>query len=199
MVYGGDAPAFFFKDPHTNEVIEQTYPPRSPGAIHFRTAFHPWGRATSSLPKEEGWTSAEPFITRRDAAPYMACGDGGEALMPGCLKEPDVQNPETGARPDGIAMVKGSGEQKAKPREKSLAPKCIAGEMVYSAQEKLSGNQIGRLYGANVIQEWTEDVSKKVGGLPANERAVEVYVNASTWNPYQVVLFKAQLRGSVRP
>jgi hypothetical protein len=43
----------------------------------------------------------------------------------------------------------------------------------------------GFLYGANIIDAWTEP---RDGG-----RAVDVYWNVSTWNPYQVVLLKTRV------
>jgi hypothetical protein len=200
MVYGGDLPAFILKDPRTRSVIEPTYLERSPGALHFRTSPHPWGRREANLPREEGWSSAEPLLTRRSAAPYMACGEGGKSTMPGCLEDPDAAHPRSTAKEAAPATLGGSTPApEPESREKSAAPKCVAGEMAYAAQLGLSGNPIGRLYAANVIDEWTEDVTSKVGGLARGERAVEIYFNASTWNPYQVVLFKAQLRGKPGP
>jgi hypothetical protein len=58
-----------------------------------------------------------------------------------------------------------------------------------AAQHILSGNPIGRLYGANIIDEWTADVTREAG-----EPAAEIYWNVSTWNPYRVALFKTELR-----
>jgi hypothetical protein len=37
-------------------------------------------------------------------------------------------------------------------------------------------------------------VTARIPGLVAGERAVELYWNVSTWNPYQVVIMKTQLR-----
>ena len=64
------------------------------------------------------------------------------------------------------------------------------------AQGALSGNSIGRLYGVNVIDEWTADVTQEAATRPG-ERVAEIYWNASTWNPYRVVLAKTQLRRMV--
>jgi hypothetical protein len=200
MVYGGDIPAFLVKDPRTRRVVDPTYKQRSPGALHFRSAPHPFGRLSNREAMDRSWTSAEPLLTRQDAAPYMACGDGGKSVMTGCIEEPDAQHPRSEAKsPDGVALAPGAKEKEPADRAKSAAPKCFLGELAYAAQESMSGDPIGRLYGANVIEEWTDDVTAKVGGLASGERAVEIYFNASTWNPYQVVLFKAQLRGTPLP
>jgi hypothetical protein len=75
-----------------------------------------------------------------------------------------------------------------------VADRCIAGELKMAVQNELSGDPIGRLYAPNIIEEWTEDVSSKLPDLAQGEHAVELYWNVSTWNPYQVVLFKTQLR-----
>jgi hypothetical protein len=73
----------------------------------------------------------------------------------------------------------------------------VGGAIVMRAQVGLSGNQIGRLYGANVIEEWTRDRTANTPGLGADDRIVDIYWNASTWSPYQVVLFETELRGRV--
>jgi hypothetical protein len=62
---------------------------------------------------------------------------------------------------------------------------CSKGEAAMAAQHALSGKSIGRLYGANVIDEWTADVSREAG-----EPAAQIYWNVSTGNPYQVILVK---------
>ncbi len=67
------------------------------------------------------------------------------------------------------------------------------------AQTDLSGNKIGRLYGANVIEEWTRDRTAETSGLPEGEHVADVYWNVSTWSPYQVVLFETELRGRMIP
>jgi hypothetical protein len=74
-----------------------------------------------------------------------------------------------------------------------LAGTCIAGQFFEGAQDMLSGDPVGRLYGANILDEWSEDVTDRVPHADG-ERAVELYWNASTWNPYQVVLWKTLLR-----
>ncbi|HEX4339184.1 MAG TPA: hypothetical protein VH062_24925 [Polyangiaceae bacterium] len=186
MLYGGDDPAFIVLDPGSTTVPDPVHLQRSPGAIHFRIARHPWGRALHDSPAGDGFTSAEPILTRKEAAPYLACGDGGEKELPGCLKQGDPNSPlslfgtlaslSTKLNVGGFADITAS---------------CLGGAVAMAGQNALSGNPIGRLYGANVIDEWTAEVKD---GTAPGERAAEIYWNASTWNPYQVVLFKTELR-----
>jgi hypothetical protein len=68
----------------------------------------------------------------------------------------------------------------------------LEGEFVHGAQDALSGNRIGRLYGVNIIDDWEQEVVDPVAAA-GGERTAEVYWNASTWNPYQVVLVKTRL------
>jgi hypothetical protein len=190
MFYGGDIPAFMVLDPASNVAKQPAHLQRAPGAIHLRAAAHPWGRMTAERPLEEGWSSFEPVLTRQDAAGYLACGDGGAEELPGCRRDPDPGGPR-----DLLASLASLATRTKPGKFFDLAGDCFGGELTLAAQNALSGNPIGRLYGANIIDEWTDDVSDRVAGLSPGERAVEIYWNASTWNPYQVVLFKTQLRG----
>jgi len=185
MLYGGDLPAFLLLDPHTADTPDAVHLQPSPGAIHMRTAPHPWGRARGDRPAHEGWTSPQPVLTRRAAAPYLACGDGGPEELPGCVEDPGPHGP--------LDMLTALAEL---PRGEftRVADRCIAGELKMAVQNELSGNPIGRLYAPNIIEEWTEDISSELPDLAQGGRAVELYWNVSTWNPYQVVLFKTQLR-----
>lgn len=172
MLYGGDVPAFGVRDARTGEVRDPTHLQRSPGAIHFRMAAHPWGRAASE-PSSSGWSSAEPALTRAEVAPYMACGEGGRKAMPGCVEDDRPEpEPKAGSFGEGAS--------------------CLAGKLAMSVQIGLSGNPIGRLYSPNVIEEWTRDASDPKTGA----RAADIYWNVSTWNPYQVVLIKTRFADS---
>ncbi len=186
MLYGGDDPAFIVLDPGSATAPAPVHLERSPGAIHFRVARHPWGRARRDSPPEDGFTSAEPVLTRRQAAPYLACGDGGEKALPGCLKQGD---------PNGPLSLFGTLASLSTKLDvgafADVTAKCLGGAVAMAGQTALSGNPIGRLYGANVIQEWTAEVKDPAA---PGRRAAEIYWNASTWNPYQVVLFKTELR-----
>lgn len=150
------------------------HPQPSPGAIHLRTAVHPWGRRSNDRTQYTGWSSPEPVLDRETAAEYLACPDQGRDALPGCLSKAETI-----------------------PNAPDSPLRCVAGAIALGVQNDLSGNQIGRLYGANVIDEWTRDRTAEVRGLGEGERAVSIYWNASTWNPYQVVLFETELRGLI--
>lgn len=183
MLYGGDVPAFMIKNPVTGETPNPTFLQRSPGAIHLRAAPHPWGRLRADPLRNEGFSSPLPILTRREAAHYLGCGSGGDDETPGCIES-------TGNEPRDSTSTAGS---------PSTLLSCVMGDFALSTQQRLSGNPIGRLYAPNIIDEWTEDVTLQTSGLSEDERAVEIYWNVSTWNPYQVVLVKTRLRGSVAP
>lgn len=190
MLYGGDVPAWLVMDEDGN-VQQPLYPAPSPGAIHQRSARHPWGRATLSDPDEDAWSSPEPVLTREQAAPYLACGDDPDAL-PGCT-DSDENGPL-----DLIATITSLAADE--PSETlDVTGDCIEGSAALAAQNAASGDSVGRLYGVSVIEEWTADVTADVRGLAEGERAAELYWNVSTWNPYQVVLMKTQIRGRPLP
>jgi hypothetical protein len=193
MLYGGDVPAYQVLDPATGKAKQPVHLQRAPGAVHLRAARHPWGRAARERPPEEGWSSFEPVLTRNDAARYLACGEGGRDELPGCVEEPDPHGPL-----DLIATLAGLATRAKPGKFFDVTGSCLGGEFALAVQKAVSGNPIGRLYGANVIDAWTDDVTERVPDLGPGERAVEIYWNASTWNPYQVVLFKTQLRGRAR-
>jgi hypothetical protein len=174
MLYGGDVPAFMIRDPHTGKTPDPIYAQPSAGAIHLRAAAHPWGRFRNDRTRYTGWSSPEPVLTRAEAARYLACPDEGGEALPGCLPESETV-----------------------PKLPPLSPQCMAGAVALRIQTDLAGNRIGRLYGANVIEEWTRDRTADTDGLAEDERVVDVYWNASTWNPYQVVLFETELKGRV--
>jgi hypothetical protein len=160
-------PAFMVLN-ESGRAREPVHLPFAPGAIHLRAAEHPWGRAAAN---GGGWSSPQPVLTRNAVAAYLACGDEGPEGLPGC--QPEVE-------PNGALDL--TSALAGKPE---LAGKCLGGEVVHAVQDQLSGNPIGRLYGVNVIDDWTEDLG--------NGEA-EIYWNASTWNPYQVVLIKTRLK-----
>lgn len=185
MLYGGDVPAFMLVDPSSGETPDPVYLQPAPGAIHMRTAPHPWGRADARRPAREGWSSPLPVLTRKVAAPYLACGEGGPKELPGCIEDGD---------PDGLFDMIAALAALGTDARAKYADRCIEGELLMAVQKELSGNPIGRLYAPNVIEQWTADVSGQVDDLAPGEHAIEIYWNVSTWNPYQVVLVKTQLR-----
>lgn len=185
MLYGGDLPAFMVIDPATGRARDPVHLQFAPGAIHMRSAPHPWGRMRAS--DERGWSSPEPLLTRQAAAQYLACGDGGPRSLAGCLEEADPHTPF-----DLIAALSGMAAKSTPAKAADVAASCIAGEFAIGAQNALSGDRVGRLYAPNVLDDWTEDVTPRAApkGTP---RAAEIYWNVSTWNPYQVVLIKSRI------
>jgi hypothetical protein len=188
MLYGGDLPAFMVLDPRTGKARDPVHRQWAPGAIHLRAAPHPWG-AARMLPGEaaQGWSSAEPILTRERAAPYLACGSEGPQGLPGCVEDHE------GFRPFVLLGALASAAKQDSPASLStIAKDCVVGEIAREFQATLSGNPIGRLYAPNIIDEWTQEVTDDANRA-RNERSVELYWNVSTWNPYQVALFKTQL------
>jgi len=61
-------------------------------------------------------------------------------------------------------------------------PACSGATCVADASP--AAGDFGRLYGANIVDAWT---------TPRANGAVDIYWNASTWNPYQVVLLRTRV------
>jgi hypothetical protein len=188
MLYGGDLPAFMVLHPR-GRARHPVHLPVAPGAIHMRLAEHPWGAAVRGA-AQGAWTSPEPALTRQAAAHYLACGDDGPESLPGCLKEGDPHTPL-----DLVATLTGLAVTNPKELGK-VGASCLTGEFVHGAQDELSGDRIGRLYGVNLIDDWAQEIDDP-SATSRGERTAEVYWNASTWNPYQVVMVKTRL--SARP
>jgi hypothetical protein len=74
----------------------------------------------------------------------------------------------------------------------------MLGSAALDTQYNLADDSGGHLYGLNVIDGWSEDVSAQLPELAPGQRALELYWNISTWNPYQVLLLKTQLRTAAR-
>jgi hypothetical protein len=200
MFYGGDLPAFLVLEARTGDVRSPVHKQWAPGAIHMRTSPHPWGAAriapqavpaqpsaASAMSEDVGWSSAEPILTREQAAPYLACASGTVDMPKGCVRRP--------AEFRAFELVQALARATTQPWSdgwKSVAKSCIAGEISRKVQDRMSGNMIGRLYAPNIIDEWTHDVTD-AAARARGERSVELYWNVSTWNPYQVVLWKTLL------
>jgi hypothetical protein len=187
LLYGGESPAEV--DPGADARPKRTHRQTVPGAIHLRTALHPWGRAQAKDPAAQGFGPPRPVLTRAAVAHHLACADKSHRTTNEC-------NPELPSKPGDLWNALGSAVSDFSFKDAPAASvKCAAGSMVLDAQ--YSGYDTGgHLYGAAIIQAWTQDVTRSLPKLPPGDRAVEIYWNVSTWNPYQVLLIKTQLRAS---
>jgi hypothetical protein len=195
MFYGGDLPAFMVAEAKSGKTRDPVHLQFAPGAIHMRVAAHPWGAAHAGVAADggeaasaRGWSSPEPVLTRERAAPYLACGSAGPEELPGCVEDHEPFRPLAvlGALASHIADPKRTGSLAG------VASTCLTGELERAFQDELSGDPIGRLYAPNIIEEWTQDVTDPAA-RERGDRSAEVYWNVSTWNPYQVALFKTRL------
>jgi hypothetical protein len=188
MLYGGDGPAFTVSDAASGDKLAPVHAQAVPGAIYLRSAAHPWGRATRAANSAEAWSAARPVLTRIAAAPYLAC-DEDSAPSSDCTPADHRKQPA-----DVLGALGGLTTQLPFDDWLKASATCIAGNAALDLQYSVGDDSSGHLYGANLIEEWTDDVSARVPGLADGERAVELYWNVSTWNPYQVVVMKTQLR-----
>lgn len=189
MFYGGSVPAWLGADKATLELQAVTYPEPLPGAIHMRSAAHPWGKSRRDAAPEEAWSSATPVLSRASVKHQLACDDDDATAD-------DCELPSDGYRPADLINALGAAPAPSTPEEAAaISAMCFAGSVALDTQYSLADDSGGHLYGTNIIDRWTQDVSAEVDDLPRGERAVELYWNVSTWNPYQVLLMKTQLRG----
>jgi hypothetical protein len=190
MIYGGDPPAYFVADPKSGERSAPVHPQAVPGAIYLRSAAHPWGRVTRTADAHQGFGDARAVLTREAMAKYLACDDDATTAM-GCSPQKNTHEPSD------LLSALGSWSTQLTPDDwLSVTTSCLAGNAALGIQNSLGDDSAGHLYGANIIEEWTEDVTERVPGLTNGRKAVELYWNVSTWNPYSVVLVKTQLRGN---
>jgi hypothetical protein len=157
-----------------------------PGAIHLRYASHPWGRGTRDAALAEGWSEAMPVLTREQAAPYLGCED--QAPLPtGCTPEHDPH------RPLQLILAVDTFTAITPVDYPAITKSCIDGDAVRNATYQLSGDGTGHLYAPNILESWTQDVTASVDDIAPSGKAVDLYFNVSTWNPYGVALMKTQL------
>lgn len=176
MLYGGDMPDFMITD-EDGDRLPATYPQPIPGAIHLRAARHPWGDGDS----EGAWSPPLPLLTPEQAASYLACPDSGSDDLPGCQLSGDPHGPFTLFG----TLLQHAATLKPGPFFE-VAGQCLAGDVATDILYDLSGDHVGRLYGVNIIDAWTE-------AAPADKGAIDLYWNVSTWNPYQVILVRSRL------
>lgn len=184
MVYGGSTPATM--DPRSLDRPAPTYAQSVPGAVYLRSAVHPFGRANSSAPAADGFSAARPLLIPKAMAKQLACDEG--------VQSSDQCTPGLHEQPGGLLDAIGNVFREVKPEDvASTSASCAAGGVALDAQYSVGNDASGHLYGAAVIDSWTQDVTAAVG---SDEPTVEFYWNVSTWNPYQVLLMKTQLKAA---
>jgi hypothetical protein len=152
----------------------------------MRTAAHPWGRASLASPIEQAWTKPTPVLVQQELADLLTCERPGAVTTAGCTV------PRTPI--ELISEVVEWASETTPDDWRSTAGACLLGNYAFASLYSLAGSDTPHLYGANIIDAWTDDVTARLPDLAPDERAVELYWNVSTWNPYQVVLLKTQLR-----
>lgn len=186
MIYGGESPHEL--DPGKQGLPKRTHPQSVPGAVYLRSSVHPWGRATASDPKRDGYGAPRPMLTTAMVSEHLACG-GDKPALGEC--NPDLPQ----HRSDLLDALGSAVTDFSFSDVLDAAAKCSVGaealDTVYSGYDKS-----GHLYGAAIIQGWSHEVSDALPDLQSGDRAVELYWNVSTWNPYQALLMKTQLRAS---
>ena len=190
MLYGGSVPDWLRSDTASGAVPAITNEQPTPNAIHMRTAAHPWGRATLSSPDDEAWTAPEAVAGAEEASPLLVCDAPEATPSAGCVI------PQSSAAV--LASVTDWAMMTVPADWQTAVATCVAGNTAYSTLYGLEGSREPHLYGTNIVDAWTDDVTAQIPDLDADERAVELYWNVSTWAPYQVVLMKTQLRARVR-
>ena len=186
MFYGGSVPEWIRADRATGVSPPIANEQPLPGAIHMRTAAHPWGRATLTSPVQQAWTRATPVLVQQELADLLTCERPGAVTTAGCTV------PRTPF--ELISEVVDWASETTPDDWRSTAGACLLGNYAFASLYSLAGSDTPHLYGANIIDAWTDDVTTRLTDLAPDERAVELYWNVSTWNPYQVVLLKTQLR-----
>jgi hypothetical protein len=189
MFYGGSVPAWMLADQATGVVPDVVHEQPVPGAIHMRTAAHPWGRASLAAPVDDAWSAPQPVLTPDGAADFLKCEQPDELASTGCTVPRDPL--------ELSASIVAWATQTAPNDWQAVSTVCMVGNTLFSYLYQLQGSDKSHLYGSNIIDSWTDDVTDRVAGLSSDERAVEIYWNVSTWMPYQVVLMKTQLRARV--
>jgi hypothetical protein len=185
MLYGGEVT--HAADAGADALPKRTHPQSIPGAFYLRSAQHPWGRARASDPLEQGFSQPRPVLTPTAMAKDLACRED----QPAGECNPDL--PQTHS--DVLSSIASAITDFSGLDALDATGKCSAGGELIDSQYT-DYDEGGHMYGAAIIQSWSTDVSASVPDLAPNDRAVELYWNVSTWNPYQALLVKTQLRAS---
>jgi hypothetical protein len=190
MIYGGSSPAWLAVDKATGVLAPVSHAQPSAGSMYLRTARHPWGRTRAAAPADEAWSAPQLLLERASVKQYLACADDPAKQLP-CGVASDANRPA-----DLVSAIDMLSAASSATDAIEVAAKCLGGSLALGTQYSLADDSGGHLYGANIIESWSQDVTSQVSDLASGQRAIELYWNVSTWNPYQVLLMKSQLRGT---
>jgi hypothetical protein len=181
MLYGGEIT--HARDPGKDGLPKRTHPQVIPGAFYLRSAQHPWGRAHASDAIDQGFSQPRPVLRPKDLAKDLACREDQPSA------ECNAELPQTHS--DVLSSVTSAITDFSAIDALDATAKCSAGGEIIDSQYA-DYDEGGHLYGAAIIQSWTTALPDAA----PNDPAVELYWNVSTWNPYQALLVKTQLRAS---
>jgi hypothetical protein len=186
MLYGGETPAI--ADRGSAGRPQRTHPQSIRGAVHLRAASHPWGRARAHAPASTGYGQPRPVLTPAAIAKHIAC-EKDHPKQGECNADlPQTHN-------NVLDSLKSAVTDFSSGDIVGAIAKCVGGGESIDLQFR-GEDEGGHLYGVAIMQSWTQDVTADLTNLTAGDRAVELYWNVSTWNPYQALLMKTQLRAS---
>jgi hypothetical protein len=169
MLYGGDVADFLDGD--------KADQPRR-GAIHMRLSDAPWGP----------FSAPAPVIFREQLGPYLHCDAPPSAPgeQAGCdtdhLPNDAAHSYDPGPWASTVLHFPGCRTDKPVPVQPNLVPGGLP--------IPCTGPQRGNLYSPNIIGSWTEALPAKDGYA----HGAKIYVNLSTWAPYQVILTELTIR-----
>jgi hypothetical protein len=190
LVYGGGTSDWIATDQATAAMPPIVHPQPTPGSMYMRSAKHPFGQLDASADPTQAWSDPVLLLSADEMKQYIACNDAGPSQQP-CAVSPDANRPY-----DLVRLLDGLSTAPSPDQALAIGAMCLAGGLTLDAMYDAGDDSGGHLYGANVIDTWTQDVTDQVSGLSAGEHAVELYWNVSTWNPYSVVLVKSEVHGS---
>ena len=171
MLYGGSIPDWMRTDLASGRIPAIVHEQPVPDAIHMRSAAHPFGRSSLQASADEAWTDPVPVVGPNDLD-LMGC-DSPEALPTlGCRVPQDLWA--------AVQEIVSWATQLSPDSGLDLTGTCIAGNFALSYLYELAGSARPHLYGTNIIDSWTDDITDRVPDMRKGERAVEIYWNVST-------------------
>ncbi len=168
MLYGGDLADGLNPPPVPDQ-------PRH-GAIHMRTAPHPWGP----------WSRPTPLLWREHAPWYLQCDAYNDTTPKGC----DRKLPRAPFYPPGDWEPESVGFRGGSCVTRHPKP-VVMPNVNFPFPLCMGMSQRGNLYAANLIPTWTRQQPRDPRtGLATTT----LYFVVSTWNPYAVILVAADLQ-----